>query len=218
MDNDSPIKRPRPTLVDRHRKLSQEDDAWSNAADIGSRQNSYHNPSLKVDEQELPSVTEEAPASPLNTAFMPPAQAPQVGKHVRWTPSVAGGSTTTDSPPPASPEAFHQTLSSLPEEETDLRDPLPPELDKFVVSQDLVYPSSTSVLGSAQRSAYDRQGPSAPEIQHSHMSLPPPPLELTNAVIAKIQKHCRFAISALDYEDAEQARTELRTALALLGE
>ncbi|KAH9486495.1 Vacuolar protein sorting-associated protein VTA1-like protein [Psilocybe cubensis] len=49
----------------------------------------------------------------------------------------------------------------------------------------------------------------------------PPPLpaafELTPAVIAKAQKHCRFAISSLDYEDADEARKQLREALALLG-
>jgi vacuolar protein sorting-associated protein VTA1 len=44
-----------------------------------------------------------------------------------------------------------------------------------------------------------------------------PPAELTPGLIAKTQKHCRFAISALDYEDAEQARKELRAALAILG-
>ncbi|KAJ7808240.1 Vta1 like-domain-containing protein [Mycena olivaceomarginata] len=55
------------------------------------------------------------------------------------------------------------------------------------------------------------------------LSPPPPPppepepVELTPTVIAKAQKHCRFAISALDYEDAEQARRELRAALAVLG-
>jgi vacuolar protein sorting-associated protein VTA1 len=42
-------------------------------------------------------------------------------------------------------------------------------------------------------------------------------VELTPGLIAKAQKHCRFAISSLDYEDAEQARKELRAALALLG-
>jgi vacuolar protein sorting-associated protein VTA1 len=41
--------------------------------------------------------------------------------------------------------------------------------------------------------------------------------ELTPEVIAKAQKHARFAISALDYEDVEQSRKELRTALAILG-
>lgn len=38
------------------------------------------------------------------------------------------------------------------------------------------------------------------------------------AQIAKAQKHCRFAISALEYEDAEQARKELRAALKVLGD
>ncbi|KAF8225117.1 DUF605-domain-containing protein [Tricholoma matsutake] len=44
-----------------------------------------------------------------------------------------------------------------------------------------------------------------------------PPLELSPSIIAKAQKHCRFAISALDYEDAAQARKELLAALAALG-
>ena len=35
------------------------------------------------------------------------------------------------------------------------------------------------------------------------------PAELTPQVIARAQKHCRFAISALDYEDPEQAVKEL---------
>lgn len=43
------------------------------------------------------------------------------------------------------------------------------------------------------------------------------PAELTPQVIARAQKHCRFAISALDYEDPEQAVKELRAALQLLG-
>lgn len=47
--------------------------------------------------------------------------------------------------------------------------------------------------------------------------LPPNDFQLTPTTIAKAQKHCRFAISSLDYEDAEQARKELRAALALLG-
>jgi vacuolar protein sorting-associated protein VTA1 len=55
------------------------------------------------------------------------------------------------------------------------------------------------------------QVPSAPPLETS------PPTELTPGLITKAQKHCRFAISALDYEDAEQARKELRAALAILG-
>jgi vacuolar protein sorting-associated protein VTA1 len=47
--------------------------------------------------------------------------------------------------------------------------------------------------------------------------MPSPVPDLTPQLIAKAQKHCRFAISALDYEDADQARKELRAALAVLG-
>ncbi|KAF9454126.1 DUF605-domain-containing protein [Macrolepiota fuliginosa MF-IS2] len=61
-------------------------------------------------------------------------------------------------------------------------------------------------------------------------TVPPPPssapapippsrsVELTPSLITKVQKHCRFAISSLDYEDAEQAKKELREALFLLGD
>jgi vacuolar protein sorting-associated protein VTA1 len=59
---------------------------------------------------------------------------------------------------------------------------------------------------------------------HSGVTPPaaPPPLptpdsfELTPDIVAKVQRRCRYAISALDYEDAETARKELRAALILL--
>jgi vacuolar protein sorting-associated protein VTA1 len=54
-------------------------------------------------------------------------------------------------------------------------------------------------------------------MQNIYASAPPVELELTPGIIAKTQKHCRFAISALDYEDVVQARKELRAALAVLG-
>ncbi|KAL0579437.1 hypothetical protein V5O48_002543 [Marasmius crinis-equi] len=62
--------------------------------------------------------------------------------------------------------------------------------------------------------------PSAPVRAPSQPPIPPasqPEFELTPNIVAKAQKHCRFAISALDYEDAAQARKELRAALAILG-
>ncbi|KAJ4485815.1 DUF605-domain-containing protein [Lentinula aciculospora] len=64
--------------------------------------------------------------------------------------------------------------------------------------------------------------PPPPSVPNAIPPLSPAPIisgdvELTPAVVAKAQKHCRFAISALDYEDAEQARKELRAALATLG-
>ncbi len=42
-------------------------------------------------------------------------------------------------------------------------------------------------------------------------------LELTEAMIRDAKKHCRFAISSLDYEDRPQALKELRAALKVLG-
>ena len=54
-------------------------------------------------------------------------------------------------------------------------------------------------------------------MQNIYTSVPPVVFDLTPSIIAKTQKHCRFAISALDYEDAVQARKELRAALAALG-
>jgi vacuolar protein sorting-associated protein VTA1 len=63
--------------------------------------------------------------------------------------------------------------------------------------------------------------PSASYVQISRPPPPPPepspPPELTPSLIAKTQRHCRFAISALDYEDVQQARKELYAALAIIG-
>jgi vacuolar protein sorting-associated protein VTA1 len=63
--------------------------------------------------------------------------------------------------------------------------------------------------------------PSASYVQISRPPPPPPepspPPELTPSLIAKAQKHCRFAISSLDYEDVQQAKKELHAALAILG-
>lgn len=59
------------------------------------------------------------------------------------------------------------------------------------------------------QSYQSRSSPSAPP--------PPPPADLTPQQIARAQKHCKFAISALDYEDFTQARKELLDALRLIG-
>lgn len=62
-----------------------------------------------------------------------------------------------------------------------------------------------------------RKAPPPPASTLIATPLPLNDFQLTPTIIAKTQKHCRFAISSLDYEDAEQARKELRAALALLG-
>lgn len=46
----------------------------------------------------------------------------------------------------------------------------------------------------------------------------PEPSTLDSETIGKAQKHSRFAISALNYEDIETAKKELRLALQLLGD
>lgn len=46
---------------------------------------------------------------------------------------------------------------------------------------------------------------------------PAPPPQLTPKQIAQAQKHCRYAISALDYEDFERARKDLLDALRIIG-
>ena len=46
---------------------------------------------------------------------------------------------------------------------------------------------------------------------------PVPPPQLTPKQIAQAQKHCRYAISALDYEDFERARQDLLDALKIIG-
>lgn len=65
-----------------------------------------------------------------------------------------------------------------------------------------------------------------PTQRATYVALPPPPPVLvppqsepimTPLLVTKAQRHCKFAISALDYEDAETARRELRAALAMLG-
>lgn len=81
-------------------------------------------------------------------------------------------------------------------------------------------PMSSSLLQIHE--THEHQIPSA-VYSHSTAPLPPPvpiledPVELTPGIVAKAQKHCRFAVSALNYDDVEQARKELRAALALLG-
>lgn len=60
--------------------------------------------------------------------------------------------------------------------------------------------------------------PSAPLPSPEAATSAPIPVQLDSKSIERCQKHCKWAISALDYEDLETARAELRKALAMLGE
>lgn len=71
--------------------------------------------------------------------------------------------------------------------------------------------------------------PPLPSVYAAPPPLPPAPVSVAVApapipvdgfgilTVGKVQKHARWAISALDYEDWETARKELRAALAMLG-
>lgn len=72
--------------------------------------------------------------------------------------------------------------------------------------------SPVSASGLPYTSNYAPKPPSPPRQSAAMHNI-----ELTPGIIAKVQKHARFAISALDYEDGETARHELQEALALLS-
>lgn len=71
-----------------------------------------------------------------------------------------------------------------------------------------------STKGEAPHGAGEQRAPTA----DTERSTPEPVTEsgLSVGEIAHIQKLCRWASSALDYEDVETARTQLQNALALL--
>ncbi|KAJ7103362.1 Vta1 like-domain-containing protein [Mycena belliarum] len=172
-----------------------------------------------------------------NTNFAMSSDTNESGKKsVHFTPSVVGGLSSTAGSLPASPTyqsgAGHPAMTNASWQGQNGSAPysgldLPPG---FV--PDLQHPA-----GEASQPPYGGLYASAPPLPPAPGGIyrpivpppppppasvhPPPPsvpeVELTPTIIAKAQKHCRFAISALDYEDAEQARRELRAALLVLG-
>ncbi|KAF8167615.1 Vta1 like-domain-containing protein [Crassisporium funariophilum] len=116
-------------------------------------------------------------------------------------------------------------------------DPGPPEQEQIhsaLTVSPPMNPSDSSISPSSSSPTRSHNIYAPPSNQYSptrstgpygRPTVPPPPppipapvvVELTPGIIAKAQKHCRFAISSLDYEDAEQAKKELRAALAILG-
>ncbi|KAF9015645.1 Vta1 like-domain-containing protein [Cyathus striatus] len=148
-------------------------------------------------------------------------------KKVTFTPSIVGGSTASTSP--ASDLLSHSNITPSTTPTTSSypipTSPLPPPIN------DSIYGPSSSprsnIYGSPSTSTPRTNIYAPPPTLRTNIYAPPvpapasvaapPPFELTPTVIAKAQKHCRFAISALDYEDPETARKELRAALNMLG-
>ncbi|PSR75857.1 hypothetical protein PHLCEN_2v8771 [Hermanssonia centrifuga] len=113
-------------------------------------------------------------------------------------------------PPPAppAPTPFHPPPTPPPFHSPTVPPPPRPSHTLPSSSMSPIFPSSIlSHTTSASR-------PPVPAVQ---ATITPAVEDLTPVKISRVQKHCRYAISALDYEDAEQARKELRAALTLLG-
>jgi vacuolar protein sorting-associated protein VTA1 len=129
---------------------------------------------------------------------------PDSDKRVRFSP------TTLDAPPSPTKSNSSATVYTGPETiyaPTSVTNhvlagysPLPPPAN---TPGSYIYAPSSPPRGSPPRVVH----PSAPVLE---------PFELTPEIIAKAQKRCRYAISALDYEDVETARKELQAALTLL--
>ncbi|KAI0652112.1 Vta1 like-domain-containing protein [Trametes meyenii] len=144
------------------------------------------------------------------------------GKSVRFTPSVVGGLSPLDGVPAEgwptedpfsvrvvvnSPSPPKSPSATLPQASSKSNSPstVPPPLPR----QPAVPPARQSPPG-GHRSPALYQDPAIATVTTT-------PPELTPQVVTRVQKHCRYAISALDYEDAEQAIKELRAALRMLG-
>lgn len=95
-------------------------------------------------------------------------------------------------------------------------------IDRLMGSPPKPAPIARSALPPAPASVVPRSvpapTPSAPAPPAPPASAPPGPVrELTRQETERVQKHCRWAISALEFEDPETARAELLKALAMLS-
>lgn len=159
-------------------------------------------------------------------------------KSVHFTPSVIGGLSSVEGTPPVSPANATPPSSVFDNYPTAPQPPSQPYYDGLSPSNEIYGPEPPTWNPSSNPSQVYYSPPVPPPAPAPIflpipppsppvpvVQAPPPPpsqelepeVELTTSMIAKAQKHCRFAISALDYEDAEQARRELKAALAVLG-
>lgn len=107
----------------------------------------------------------------------------------------------------------------------DARSPQSAPLESLRFSSPLIRPGGDE-LQSLGLEAFPSGSPLGPEVLSLSPDTEKRPLEDTplplegnqkSSTAAKAQEHCRVAMSALDFEDAEKAKTEIRAAIALLG-
>ncbi|KAG6333180.1 hypothetical protein ID866_5910 [Astraeus odoratus] len=153
--------------------------------------------------------------------------APMTGSPPR--PRVAQERASSNSPPRgrSARNGSPRTVTDLPPGFVPSGPPIPSSAIEYAgpyVVDSLPSAPSLSASAATVSTAYVSPVSPLPPASHPsiHATIPPPPppvlpFELTPTIISNAQKHCRFAISSLDYEDVEQARKELRLALKLLG-
>ncbi|KAI0080324.1 DUF605-domain-containing protein [Panus rudis PR-1116 ss-1] len=169
----------------------------------------------------LPSVPPSGVIGTSNSPALPSGGDP---RKVHFSPSVADGSSLPSTPNARDDAPDLQVTISLPDQTTPIlpsAPPAPPSLPPGFV------PTSVEPDLRGVPHALPSVPPLQPPVQ-SHANVPPQhpvdtsivttvPIQLTPRLVTQTQKHCRYAISALDYEDVETARKELRAALQLLG-
>ncbi|KAF9056102.1 Vta1 like-domain-containing protein [Panaeolus papilionaceus] len=152
--------------------------------------------------------------SPPKSAIKSSSGSPDSDKRVHWSDPSSPAPPFIPPPPPHAPSSSPpgeylgpQSIYGPPQ--SPHAPPLPPALPP--------HPPTSSSPTLAPIPPIHPAPPQGPPVYGNPVAPPQSvPIELTPALITKVQRHCRFAISSLDYEDAEQARKELRAALALL--
>jgi vacuolar protein sorting-associated protein VTA1 len=175
---------------------------------------------------EVNNFPQDAPYPPFYPSTTIPASYPSAhglnGYIEEFQPSAPNLSNIYVSPPVPPPPSIYTTTPVAPSDS-------PPNYSVYAPPTDASPPNNIYApapeLTPQSISKFDISSSSPPKqtiYAPSPPKIPSPPaplpaVELTPAIVKKAQKHCRFAISALDYEDAETARKELREALKMLG-
>ncbi|EIW64347.1 DUF605-domain-containing protein [Trametes versicolor FP-101664 SS1] len=139
-------------------------------------------------------------------------------KSVHFSPSVVGGASSAG-PPEQDPFSVHVVVNSPPASPYTVPPPLSSSASNSpaIVPPPLPHHGAVPTVSPTRTQQQYVARPSLPLESPTLATVTTTPPELTPQVVSRVQKHCRYAISALDYEDPEQAIKELRAALRMLG-
>lgn len=187
-------------------------------------------PSAPADDE--PDFVDEAPRSSAASAFSAADIVPDASLGTGQQP-FAPNVSSAEVPPQT-----HQTAdlpvphAHLPSEPPAFPSAVFPSAPPTAPSQPSSPPSHSSPASSVSRTAFTSPPPAPARPPSSAPAPAPPPPAAASAVpssvpkadrfdpktVGDIQKHAKWAISALNYDDFDTARKELRLALAMLGE